>query len=217
MTGPCLYSLAWPLRVRWHSRWCSQGPSCFGYVRCLVCERVCVCVSHSLCLLCAMHVLPCIHHSSSFYDISHNIMISGGCKNFLGNDKRWHGNLIVYPNTDDHGSCLTHWAGSMSYYGNNTCFSNSDWPIAMWQTTMGACEYDWRKADARSFLPMMDTNSYYTGSGRYWMGCNASYAFTLAQLNDLGIESGSTVRGALSVRGQLQVVDDYIAGIGWSQ
>ena len=55
---------------------------------------------------------------SAYYEMSSNAVAYGGFKNFLGNDKIWRENLILYPNgrtvSSGNGPCIMAWAVRMS-------------------------------------------------------------------------------------------------------
>ena len=83
----------------------------------------------------AFHGLPTDHPRPStashgrYYTIADNVVAYGGFKNFLGNDKRWVGNLILYPNGravgSGNGPCVMAWGGANEVYENNTCVTRS--------------------------------------------------------------------------------------------
>ena len=58
---------------------------------------------------------------SRFYYVANNVVAYGGMKNFLGVDKTWSANLIVYPDRMWGDPCAMLWGGSRNIFANNTC------------------------------------------------------------------------------------------------
>merc|ERR1712060_134112 len=65
------------------------------------------------------------------YDITNNAFIYGGAKNYLGDDKIWINNLIVFPSHwPGGGDCITAWSGLYHIFENNQCICNHANPLA---------------------------------------------------------------------------------------
>eukprot|EP01060_Flectonema_neradi_P036536 TRINITY_DN7048_c0_g1_i1.p1 TRINITY_DN7048_c0_g1~~TRINITY_DN7048_c0_g1_i1.p1 ORF type:complete len:816 (+),score=150.06 TRINITY_DN7048_c0_g1_i1:63-2450(+) len=130
---------------------------------------------------------------SAYYWIADNVCAYGGFKNFLGNDKVWINNMLLYPEGRQDGAgdgqCLMAWGGENEVYQNNTCVTRDGSPI-------GVDTYPWKYScslsqPARPLLPALKGNTYYTTSGSYSLSCGKSY--TLKELFLFDLEVGSTV------------------------
>lgn len=66
---------------------------------------------------------------SQFFNDTHNLMVFGGCKNYLGNSKSCDDNVIVYPGTSSRSAgnyrcvCFAGTGFADQYFQNNTCLT----------------------------------------------------------------------------------------------
>ena len=75
---------------------------------------------------------------SSMFSIEKNVMIYGGGKNYLGHDKRWVANLIIFPDRWAGDPCVMIWGGEQHFFVGNECImgngsgsgNNSPEPLA---------------------------------------------------------------------------------------
>lgn len=129
---------------------------------------------------------------SQKYIISGNVAVYGGFKNYLGQNKRWLGNLVVFPDRWSGDACLTAWGGEEHVYENNTCVTTNGFPQAFDADVEGNnCVFNYSDAVTAPFLPATRNNVYATPDGSFQTGCQTLY--TLAELQALGQEAGSIV------------------------
>lgn len=133
-----------------------------------------------------------------------NVLIYGGAKNYLGQDKVWDSNLIVFPGRWSGDPCLCAWGGRNHVYSNNTCVAaDTDFPLSLDSSVEGnTCAVNYSDAVAAPFLPLLTANTYHTASGAYNNGCQAPY-YNLSSLQALGQELGSVVVKGYTVDGVL--------------
>jgi len=145
---------------------------------------------------------------SAMYWIAKNLMIYGGGKNYLGNDKVWDSNLIVFPGRWSHDPCLTAWRGANEVYSNNTCITpDTDQPVYFDASLSGStCIFNYSDPDIAKYLPHTHSNTYHTPTGLFFSGCNSN--ITLADLQKVGEEIGSK-----SVKGY--VLEDLLVHAMW--
>ena len=111
-------------------------------------------------------------------------------KNYLGLNKKWVGNLIVFPERWSGDACLTQWGGVEHVYSGNTCVRSDHFPLALDSSVEGdQCLFNYSDPVSSPFLPLLHDNVYSTPDGDYSTGCGTMYS--LAQLQALGQELGS--------------------------
>jgi len=131
---------------------------------------------------------------SQYYTIAENVVAYGGFKNFLGNDKRWVGNLILYPNGravgSGNGPCVMAWGGANEVYENNTCVTRSAGGPGVdpypWGAEGGGCSYE--NATLLPILLGLRANTYLSPEAGFSPVCGES----LKGLQAIGQELGST-------------------------
>ena len=134
---------------------------------------------------------------SSYFRIADNFMVYGGAKNYLGHDKIWTSNLIVYPGRWASGDpCAMVWAGKNHLFINNTCVVSPDHqPIGLDGTTKGFdCKIDWNDKDNLDYVGKAFNNTYYVNeTWGFYCGnaTNSSHFFSLREMQDHGWETGS--------------------------
>ena len=132
---------------------------------------------------------------SEHYWNARNVLIYGGTKNYLGQDKVWDSNLIIFPGRWSGDPCLCAWGGRNHVFTNNTCITDTDFPLSLDSSVEGdTCNVNYTDSSAL-FLPRLGGNTYHTASGAYQNGCQAPY-YNLSGLQALGQEIGS-----LSIKG----------------
>ncbi len=132
---------------------------------------------------------------SAFYYIASNVVAYGGFKNFLGNDKVWRANLILYPDGrtvgSGNGPCVMAWGGANEVYENNTCVTRADGSPGVdpypWGPEGGGCSYS-NESLRPILLHLKGTNRYLSPTAGYNPVCGQS----LAGLQAIGQELGST-------------------------
>lgn len=132
---------------------------------------------------------------SAFYWIASNVAAYGGFKNFLGNDKVWRDNLLLYPDGrsagEGNGPCVMAWGGANEVYENNTCVTRGAAAPGVdpypWGVEGSGCDY--ANATMRPVLLHLARNRYLNPSAAYAGTCGHD----LAALRELGEEVGSTV------------------------
>ena len=131
---------------------------------------------------------------SQEYWISRNVMVYGGTKNYLGENKVWDSNLIVAPERWSGDTCLCAWAGRLHVYSNNTCVRVSDDSPMYYDASVGGaeCALDFSNATLAEWVPELHSNTYHTASGALTVGCGGDQpSYSLADLQSLGVEAGS--------------------------
>jgi len=120
-----------------------------------------------------------------------NVMIYGGTKNYLGSDKVWDSNLIVFPNRWSGDSCLTAWRGTGHVFTNNTCWiPSSDSPNYFDASPAGSsCVANYSDPSIAPFLPFFARNTYGTYSGEMRLGCDGNWS--LGDMQAVGQELGT--------------------------
>eukprot|EP01065_Artemidia_motanka_P027439 TRINITY_DN32644_c0_g1_i1.p1 TRINITY_DN32644_c0_g1~~TRINITY_DN32644_c0_g1_i1.p1 ORF type:complete len:835 (+),score=217.56 TRINITY_DN32644_c0_g1_i1:48-2552(+) len=134
---------------------------------------------------------------SAYYWIAENVVAYGGFKNFLGNDKVWRDNLVLYPGgrlaDTGNGPCVMAWGGANEHYVNNTCLTRGSGPgVSPYPDK--TCSYT--NSTARQVLLGLAQNTYYTPDGTYSLNCGGS--MDLKQAQAIGVEVGSRVSKAPS-------------------
>ena len=149
---------------------------------------------------------------SAYQSIVDNVLVYGGGKNYLGNDKRWLRNLIIFPERWSGDPCAQLWGGEMHFFVNNTCVTNSSEPLGLDGTSKGfKCRIDWQDGDNLKRVAYAASNTYFM-SGPWSLYCgNAtsdSHLFTLAEMQEHGRSLGTSVRAVadLSVEALAKMV-----------
>jgi len=132
---------------------------------------------------------------SAYYWIASNVVAYGGFKNFLGNDKVWIHNLVLYPNGRTPGSgngpCVMAWGGAHEVYENNTCVTRGAAGPGVdpypWGVEGSGCDY--ANETMRPVLLHLSRNRYLSPKASYGSVCGRD----LADLQALGEEVGSSV------------------------
>jgi len=138
---------------------------------------------------------------SSLFFSARNLLIYGGAKNYLGQDKVWDSNLIVMPGRWSGDPCLCQWGGLGHVFSNNTCVTDTDFPLALDASVEGdTCIVDYANATTAPLLATLRANTYHTATGGYENGCAAPY-YTLPALQALGQELGSIAIKGYTVDG----------------
>ena len=112
---------------------------------------------------------------SRFYYVADNVVAYGGMKNFLGVDKTWSANLIVYPDRMWGDPCAMLWGGARNAFVNNTCvlgrptlpsLPDASQAIGLdGGTGMDPCKLDFANATLRATTAFLASNAYYTQGG----------------------------------------------------
>lgn len=137
---------------------------------------------------------PCVDNDdgSQLFFIKNNLVIYGGFKNYLGQNKKWVGNLLVFPDRWAGDPCLNQWGGQEHVYSDNECITQSSSPQFATSSVVGdECIFDYGNASVAAYLPYTHGNVYHTPDGTFSQGCDKTYS--LAELQALGQELGSTV------------------------
>jgi hypothetical protein len=135
---------------------------------------------------------PCVDNDdgSQFYWVKGNLCVYGGFKNYLGQNKKWDSNLVVFPDRWAGDTCLTQWGGQEHVYSNNTCITSSDNPQFYTASVLGdLCLFDYTNATVAPFLTSTHGNTYHTRTGAFSQGCDVP--FNLTMLQAVGQEVGS--------------------------
>ena len=132
---------------------------------------------------------------SAYYEMSSNAVAYGGFKNFLGNDKIWRENLILYPNgrtvSSGNGPCIMAWGGKNELYANNTCVTRGAAGPGVdpypWGAEGKGC--DFANKTMRPILLHLAHNTYLNKAASFGGACGRD----LKGLNAIGEEIGSNV------------------------
>ena len=150
---------------------------------------------------------------SSYFHISENVLVYGGAKNYLGHDKIWTKNLIVYPGRWSGDPCAMLWAGNNHHFVENICIVDpKSTPIALDGTNQGfECGINWDDPTSLKLVGMSSNNSYFVDDVKSWgFSCGNSTApdhfFTMAEMKAHGWELNSSVHESESLS-----PDDIIA------
>lgn len=140
---------------------------------------------------------------SSQMFVSQNVLVYGGGKNYIGADKVWDSNLLVFPGRWSGDSCLTCWSGGGHVFTNNTCYTpQSDSPTYFDSSPAGAsCVANYSDPAQVPLLPYFARNTYGTATGAFSVGCQGE--LTLAGMQALGQEVGSVVVKGYDAEGVL--------------
>ena len=129
---------------------------------------------------------------SQLYWNAFNVAVYGGMKNYLGLNKKWVGNMILFPDRWSGDACLTQWGGVDHVYSENYCVTSSHFPMALDSSVEGdTCSMNYTDPVSAPFLPTLHDNVYSTPDGAFSTGCDVQ--LDLAQLQALGQELGSSV------------------------
>jgi hypothetical protein len=118
---------------------------------------------------------------SSFFSAANNVLIYGGVKNYLGNDKRWVSNLILFPDKWSGNPCAQLWGhvwgGESHYYAHNECILGGmkgayPEPVGLDGTREGAgCKVDFKSESNMKLLGKLSHNTYWTQDGKWGFTC----------------------------------------------
>ena len=127
---------------------------------------------------------------SAYQSIVDNVFIYGGGKNYLGNDKRWLRNLIIFPERWSGDPCAQLWGGESHYFVDNTCITNSSQPIGLDGTIKGfQCKILWNDPENLKRVAHTERNVYFM-NGQWSLSCgNATsntHTFTLPEMQAHG-------------------------------
>lgn len=170
---------------------------------------------------------------SNGYIDSHNLLLWGGFKNYLGFNKQAVGNLYVYP---DASVSMAKARGGKSY-GKDVQSGNGGWsycamsqgssttPQWMWDgwtnntciMTSGAGNmYDWGGCNPTTpydgNIPVLGGNTLMSGDGSYTFKCGSATWTSLAETQSHGVDVGSTFTS--SVPSTQQILDMAAQWIG---
>ena len=96
----------------------------------------------------------------SFIYWNHVVVYAGGFKNYLGHDKVWDSNLIVFPDRWSGDPCLCAWGGRGHVYSNNTCVVSSDYPQSFDASVGGdTCVVNYTDPVGAPYLPTTRLNT----------------------------------------------------------
>merc|ERR1712060_11768 len=130
-------------------------------------------------------------------------MIYGGGKNYLGHDKRWVDNLIIFPDHWAGDPCVMIWGGENHYFVGNECVlgngsgtgNNSPSPapydlpdpVGLDGTRSGAhCRLDFDNQSYVDNTGHIQENTYWTQDGKWSFGCgnrtSSDHRWTLAEM-----------------------------------
>jgi hypothetical protein len=119
-------------------------------------------------------------------------------KNYLGQNKKWIGNLILFPGRWSGDACLTQWGGVEHVFAENLCVTDNHYPQALDSSVEGdTCTFNYSDPSSAPRLPLLHDNVYSTPDGAFSTGCDTQY--DLAALQALGQEVGSTVVKGYSI------------------
>jgi len=143
---------------------------------------------------------------SAFYHISQNVMVYGGAKNYLGYDKIWVENFIVFPDRWGGDPCAQIWGGQHHVFENNTCIigfnrtrvKSPHEPIGLDGTMKGFdCVVDLHNKTMLPYIGMTAQNRYFTLDGDWFFYCGNATAknhrFTLPEMQRGGWALGTSV------------------------
>eukprot|EP01084_Bolivina_argentea_P152678 266295_1 len=105
-----------------------------------------------------------------------NVLVFGGMKNFLGDDKIWKRNLIIFPSFwPGGGMCITAWSGLNHVFMDNQCIANFSNPLGY----IACNASDWEHSS--HLMPLGRNNSIYTPNAQFVFDCGNE----LCNLKDL--------------------------------
>eukprot|EP00038_Savillea_parva_P001128 m.101630 g.101630 ORF g.101630 m.101630 type:complete len:913 (-) comp10400_c0_seq1:76-2814(-) len=149
------------------------------------------------------NLFPCVDNDdgSAYYFISKNVCVYGGMKNYLGQDKVWDQNLIVYPGRWSGDPCLCAWGGMNNRYTDNICVSNNTSPLMLDGSISGihGCKLDFANTTLMSHVAHVQGNSYYIGANpiNFTLPCG-KHNWTWSQLQAHGLEEGSELHDRIA-------------------
>jgi hypothetical protein len=152
---------------------------------------------------------------SAYFSAVGNVGIYGGGKNYLGHDKHWADNLIIFPDRWAGDPCVQIWGGPEHYFVGNECvvgLGHGDGcmpgcagqalpdPIGLDSGSTGGCKVDWANASLAPQIGHVHSNKYWTQDGKWSFGCgnatSPNHRFTIPELQEAGEAVGSVVRHA---------------------
>ena len=141
------------------------------------------------------NIFPAVDNDdgSAYYWVAENVVAYGGFKNFLGNDKVWMSNLILYPEgrtgNSGNGPCVMAWGGANEVYQNNTCVTRGVSGPGVSPYPATECSYS--NKTAKTILLHLKENTYLNPAANYSLDCGGGHS--LEKLHTLGEELGSHV------------------------
>jgi hypothetical protein len=140
---------------------------------------------------------------SAYFSAEENVLVYGGAKNYLGHDKRWVSNLILFPDRWSGNPCAQLWGGESHYFVGNECIvgNATNDPLGLDGTREGsACLIDFSNVSNMDLLGHTHANAYYTQDGRWSFGCasktDPNHRWTLPEMVAGGRAINSTVHKA---------------------
>ena len=132
---------------------------------------------------------------SCYYTDRFNLLVYGGCKNYLGHSKTATDNLYIYP---DGWNMSTHGPYCDNSNGASLIKLPSGWG-EVWSSNkcimIGSTVYNYNDCDPshlEGLVPFTANNTFYTTSGNISIPCKDK-VFTLEQYQSFGYDIGSTV------------------------
>lgn len=138
---------------------------------------------------------------SAYFSAEGNVLVYGGAKNYLGHDKRWVGNLILFPDRWSGDPCAQIWGGESHWYVSNECvMGKSGDALGLDGTRKGFhCMIDFSDPGNAALVGNTHSNIYYTHGG-WGFACGnrtgPNHRWTLPELQSAGRETGSVDRQA---------------------
>ena len=152
---------------------------------------------------------------SAYFSIVGNVGLYGGGKNYLGHDKHWADNLIIFPDHWAGDPCVQIWGGPEHHFIGNECVVGMGMgagddsppgttslpdPIGLDSGSTGGCKVDWNNASLKDQIGHVHSNTYWTQDGEWSFGCgnatSGDHRFTMEDLHAAGEAEGSTVKQA---------------------
>ena len=143
---------------------------------------------------------------SRMYSIIDNVLIYGGTKNYLGDDKIWNNNLIIFPSHwPGGGQCITAWSGQYHIFENNQCIFNYVNPLGY----LACNPYDWNQSSKQ--MPFGKNNTIFVPKSDFKFYCG-NQTWSLKELQSKGWEIGSTVQDIPTDQQIVNMVNNKIFG-----
>merc|ERR1712048_705224 len=123
---------------------------------------------------------------SRMYWIVDNVFVYGGAKNYLGDDKIWKDNFIIFPSHwPGGGQCITAWSGLFHVFETNQCIANMKNPLGY----IDCNPIDFGLSSKE--MPFGQDNQIFVPNADFVFDCNGVH-WTLAELQSKGWELNST-------------------------
>ena len=141
---------------------------------------------------------------SSYFYMAKNLLVYGGGKNYLGHDKFWISNLLIFPGRWSGEGCAQIWGGKNNYFEGNTCLVAPRNPPIGLDGNMKAhdfsCIINWDDPENNlEYVGKTANNTYYLHKTEDWgFGCgngiSDNHWFTMDEMQMHGWELGSVIR-----------------------